>query len=124
MRSNKMEKIEFDEKTWRQLNKLLELKATRKICADILGVSQDTLKRRVEERYKKSFSEYKDQQLSTTKVKLQQKAIIMALGGDRIMLIFCLKNICGWSDKAEIKHEGEISPQVIVKIPSNDREVS
>ena len=100
MRSNKMEKIEFDEKTWRQLNKLLELKATRKICADILGVSQDTLKRRVEERYKKSFSEYKDQQLSTTKVKLQQKAIIMALGGDRIMLIFCLKNILTTRSKA------------------------
>lgn len=120
-----MEKIEFDEKTWGQLNKLLELKATRKICSDILGVSEDTLKRRIDERYKKSFGEYRDEKLSTTKVKLQQKAIIMALGGDRVMLIFCLKNICGWTDKAEIRHEGELStPQVIVKIPSNEREIS
>ncbi len=118
------QKIDFDEKTWERLKTLLELKATKKICADILGVSQDTLRRRIEEKYKKSFSEYRDEKLSTTKIKLQQKAIMMALGGDRVMLIFCLKNICGWTDKQEVKHEGEINtPQVIVKIPSNDREV-
>ena len=119
-----MEKIDFDDEMWVRLNTLLELKATKKICSDLLGVSQDTLKRRIEERYKKSITEFRDEKLSTTKVKLQSKAIMMALSGDRIMLIFCLKNICGWTDKAEIKHEGDVGgPQVVVKIPSNEREV-
>lgn len=51
-----------------------------------------------------TFEEYHESRISRTATKLQQKALEMALNGDRTMLIFCLKNLAGWSDKQEIKH--------------------
>jgi hypothetical protein len=66
-----------------------------------LGVSVNTVQRHVKEFKGMNFEEYHDLKLKRTGIKLQQKAIEMAVHGDRTMLIFCLKNICGWSDRTE-----------------------
>jgi len=50
----------------------------------------------------KTFTEYKQKRKEVIKVKLKQKAIKMALEKENAtMLIFCLKNLCGWTDNKQ-----------------------
>ena len=37
----------------------------------------------------------------TLKISLKGKAVTMALAGNVPMLIFCLKNLCGWADTVQ-----------------------
>lgn len=82
-----------------KLESYLQFKATREMCAYMLGISESTLKRKVKERYDMTFSDLQQKCLAPMKVQLVNKALSMALKGDRVLLIFCLKNYCGWSDK-------------------------
>lgn len=91
-------KIELD---YKELNALLQFKVTLAFVADYLGVSRDTIIRRIREDHDLTFNEYHELRVSRTATKLQQKAIEMALKGDRTMLIFSLKNLARWSDKLE-----------------------
>jgi predicted transcriptional regulator len=84
--------------SWDKLDGLLAYKSSLVVCADILDVSESTIKNHIKQRYGMSFSEYAEKKLSRTKVKLVQKAIEMATSGNVAMMIFCLKNICKWSD--------------------------
>jgi methylphosphotriester-DNA--protein-cysteine methyltransferase len=93
-------RVEF---SWEKLDALLQFKATLKFCAEYLEVSVDTVQRRIKEEKGITFEEYAALKLQRTAVKLQQKAIEMALGGNTVMMIFALKNFAGWSDKIETK---------------------
>jgi hypothetical protein len=85
--------------SWDKLDGLLAYKASLVTCADILDTTNTTIKNHIRKRYDKTFTEYADQKLSRTRVKLVQKAIEMANSGNATMLIFCLKNINKWQDK-------------------------
>lgn len=98
-------KIVFDEAKWRELDALLQFRVTIAYCADYLGISRDTLIRRVRETHNLTFLEYHKLRMERTATKLQQKAIELALKGNSTMMIFCLKNLAGWSDK----HEQEVN---------------
>jgi copper chaperone CopZ len=93
-------KVEFD---WDVLDAMLQFKVTLKFCADYLNVSTDAIQRRIKEVKGITFTEYHELRVQRTASKLQQKAIEMAIQGDRVLLIFCLKNLAGWSDKIETK---------------------
>ena len=82
-----------------QLAKIMELRPTLDQTAAIFGVSQDTIERRIREWDSLSFAEFRDKNMNHTRIKLSQKALDLALAGNTTMLIFCLKNFCGWSDK-------------------------
>jgi hypothetical protein len=84
-----------------KLDALLQFKISVKFCAEYLGVSVDTIQRRLKEEKGMTFEQYHASKLERTAVKLQQKAIEMALAGDRTMLIFSLKNLAGWADKLD-----------------------
>lgn len=92
-------KAEID---WKQLDTLLQFKVPAHFVADQLGIAKETLYRHIKEVKGMTFGEYHELRLLRTGTKLQQKAIEMALHGDRTMLIFCLKNIAGWADKHEV----------------------
>ena len=64
-------------------------------------ICKRTLQKKIEEKQSMTFTEYREYQLSGTKIKLIQTALNMAFSKDRVMLIFCLKNLAGWSDKQE-----------------------
>jgi hypothetical protein len=79
----------------------LQFNPSARICSDILGVSTDTIERNIKKKFNQTFTEYKIGKMEKTKLLLQQKAIQSALSGNNTMLIFCLKNLCGWADRPE-----------------------
>ena len=86
---------------YKVLNALLQFKVTLDFCADHLGMSRDSIMRRIKEDHGMSFTEYHALKMQHTATKLQQKAIEMALKGNTTMMIFALKNIAKWSDKVD-----------------------
>ena len=83
------------------LDALLQYKTTRQFCADYLQVSEDTIERRLKEDKGMTFTEYQKVRSGKMAVKLQQKAIDLAMAGNPTMMIFCLKNLAGWADKMD-----------------------
>ncbi|MDH3324137.1 MAG: hypothetical protein OEL89_00700 [Candidatus Peregrinibacteria bacterium] len=96
------ENIELD---FEKLSGFCSLKAGLKDCAELMGVSERTIRNKIKEKYDISFTEYRDLKMSKTRMTLSQKALSMAKGGDRVMLIFCLKNFNKWSDTPESTQE-------------------
>lgn len=92
---------------WDKLDAYLSLKSSKRVCALLLGISEDTIERAIQRDKGCSFTDYADKCLAPTKLKLVQKALTKALNGDNTMLIFSLKNLCGWADKVETYERGE-----------------
>lgn len=87
---------------WSKLDAILQYNAQLKDASEILGCSEDTIERRIREKYDCTYAEYRDKKLGKVRIKLVQKAIDMAMMGNTAMMIFCLKNLCGWADKTEV----------------------
>jgi len=87
--------------SWEKLDGLLAHKSTAMMCEELLDCPASTIKDHIRYRYGLTFTEYADKKLSVTKLKLVQKAIQMAMNGNVVMTIFCLKNINKWQDKFE-----------------------
>ena len=85
-----------------------------------MDVSEDTLERRIKEKHKCTFTEYADKMMAPIKLKLVQKALSKALDGDNTLLIFCLKNLCGWADKVEQETEVKQSGKLIIDMGGDD----
>ena len=97
-------KIEFN---WEKFDSYLQLRASKRACASLMNMSVDTIERNVKKKYKCTFTEYAEAKLEPVRLKLVQKAISKALDGDNTMLIFSLKNLCGWADKMDQNIKGE-----------------
>ena len=87
-------------------------------------ICHNTLVREIERLYSLTFEEYRDEKVDLTRLKLVQKAVKMALEGNVTMLIFCLKNMCGWRDRndptvATLVPGGGVS---LVILPDNERQ--
>lgn len=110
-------KLEID---WKVFNSYLELKASKRTCSALLGISETTIEERLREEHNMTFTEYAERMLSPTRNKLVQKALDLALSGNVTMLIFCLKNMCGWADKTEesINHTGNVTLEKILGVAS------
>lgn len=65
--------------------------------------SEATLERMVLQHFECSnMTDYREKRRDSLKIQLKRKAVTMALGGNVGMLIFCLKNLCGWSDNVQV----------------------
>lgn len=109
-------RVEID---WKVLNSYLQLRTSKKACALLLDVSEDTIENRIKEEHGCTFTEYSEKQVAPVQLKLAQKAINLALGGNVTMLIFCLKNINCWSDKNEVVSVSDPS----IKIDKHDEKL-
>lgn len=94
-------KLNVPEFNWEKLDTMLMFQAGKFICSEELGVSEDTIDRRIKERYSCTFTEYRARRSEKIVLRLKQKMIQKALEGDNTCLIFVLKNIGGWSDNPE-----------------------
>ena len=108
--------------SWEKLDGLLYFKASLISCSDILGVHENTIKNHIKKRFGLTFTEYTERKMSRTKVKLVQKAIEMAMSGNATMMIFSLKNICGWQDKIDMPTDSStpIRIEIIKDVPDKD----
>ena len=87
---------------WDKLDMALSLGAGLELAADFIDVNPSTIERYVRSEKNCSFKEYREKRLSGVRLKLIQKAQLMAIEKDNVtMLIFCLKNLCGWTDRTE-----------------------
>ena len=107
-------KIDIDFKV---LDALMQFKVTKGFVADYMGVSEDTIDRRIRESSGLTFTAYGKLKQQRTGLKLQQKCIELALGGDRTLMIFALKNMADWTDK--IDSNVDVSG-ITIKIDSDD----
>lgn len=102
--------------SWSQLDRILECHLSLQSTASIMETSKTVVRERIQTRYGMTFRAYRQQKMCVIKKSLIQKAIEMALSGDRTMLIFCLKNICGWSDSpADVKEMKKKVDQLIIQ---------
>jgi hypothetical protein len=77
---------------------------TAEVTARYFDVGIQPLIRYIKRYWGLTFDEFRDKNMSHTKNLLAQKAIDMALNKDNIAaLIFCLKNINGWSDSISVQ---------------------
>ena len=94
--------ISYETFDWVQLDKYLQFKITLKMAAELMECGTTTIKDYIKRKHGMTFTEYSDLKMSKVKVKLVQKALDMAFNGNNALMIFCLKNICGWADKNEV----------------------
>lgn len=109
-------RIEIDE---HQLRGLCRLKPTLKDVAAFFNCSEDTIERRCKELGSKTFADFRDKNMVHTRFSLVRKAIQKAEGGDNTMLIFTLKNLCGWADKIEQRIDNNMSDEQLIEETKN-----
>ena len=102
------------------LNALLQFKTTKGFCADYLGMSEDTLERRIKDDHGMVFTAYHQLKQGRMAIKLQQKAIDMAFSGNTTLMIFALKNLAGWVNETEITANTESIKLVIEGMNGRD----
>lgn len=88
-----------------KLAALMRMKPTLADTAAFFECGQRTIEEFIRKNYDLTFREFREQRMVHTRLSLIRKAISKAEGGDNTMLIFCLKNLCGWRDKVEQQDE-------------------
>ena len=122
---------------WTQLDSLVMLNASLTFCAErqllkwgeqpnfkTIKAAMEIIERRIEENYRITFTEYKEQRKDPVRMKLLQKQIDIALNGNVTMLIWLGKQMMGQSDKIDQNLRGQIDSnvQVILTLPANGSE--
>lgn len=82
-----------------QLKALMRLKPSLEDTAAFFEVHRDTICDYIKRHYDCSFPTFRNENMVHTRFELVRTAIEKAKKGDNVMLIFCLKNLCGWKDK-------------------------
>lgn len=92
-----------------KLKALMRLKPSLEDAAAFFECSTRTIERYITRKFKITFTEFREQHMVHTRLNIVRKAIQKAESGDNVMLIFCLKNLCGWKDR----HDSE-APKVTI----------
>ncbi len=90
----------------KQLIAFMQMKPTKEDTMAFFNVHEETFNRIMKEDYNTNFRDFRKTHMVHTRHALIRKAITMAKKGNEKMLIFCLKNLCGWSEKVESVEQG------------------
>jgi len=88
-----------------QFEAICRMNPTLKDVAAFFKLDEETIIRRCRQWGYEGFSDARAQNMVHTRLTLIRTAIKKAEKGDNVMLIFCLKNLCGWMDKPEREAE-------------------
>ena len=97
------QRIDLDEMEfngWDQLE-ALAVWGSAEFCAQKLGMSADSLDRRLKERYGHGFAEYKHKIQEPLRINLMKKQYDVAMAGNTAMLIWLGKQYLKQKDKQE-----------------------
>lgn len=89
-----------------QLKEIMRFKPTKEDCAAFFECSDDTIERLIKKQFGCTFAVFREQNMVHSRFMLVRTALQKAEAGDNCMLIFCLKNLCGWTDKQDITTTG------------------
>lgn len=104
------------EVNWKTFENLCAIHCTEEEISMILGVSMDTLERRIKETYDCTFAELYKQKAADGKMSLRRTMWDKALRKqDNTMLIWLSKNHLGMKDEVEHTHSGNPDKPVNVK---------
>jgi hypothetical protein len=99
-KKKELEDMEFD--GWDQLE-VLAVWGSAEFCSQKLGISPDSLDRRLRERYGHGFAEYKHKIQEPLRINLMKKQYDVAMSGNTALLIWLGKQYLKQSDKVETK---------------------
>lgn len=99
---------------WQKFDGMLLADPTKRFCADYLGVSEDTIERRIKERFGMTFTEYKALKFDFTIWSIKQAVVRKAMGGDIVSAKYVLSNKSDWMDKKEVAVE-DVSDRELVE---------
>lgn len=104
---------ELDAKQWESVESMCNIHCTGEEIAGVLGVSYDTLEKRVRETYEQSFTDYYKIHSSGGKRSLRRLQWQAAEKGNIGMLIWLGKQWLGQVDKQEVKTSDESSENIL-----------
>lgn len=111
---------EIDEQ---KLKAICRLKPTLEDVAAFFETTPVAVEYWCKKNHNMTFAHFREQNLVQTRFMLIRTAIEKAQKGDNAMIIFCLKNLCGWKDR----YESEVHPSVqkfILKYSMDDEKES
>ena len=92
---------------WDKLDAMCQYKPFLCDVAEYLEISEDTIERNIRAKHNCTCAEYRNKKMWRTRFNLTEKAVAMAMSGNTTMMIFCLKNLCGWADQVQESFEPE-----------------
>lgn len=108
-------------KTVRQINKVLDKDNLQDLMnfyprlqdvAAFFRCSQDKIEIYIRDNYDMTFREFKEAYSTDVRLSIVQKALELVNKGNTAMVIFCLKNMLGWTDKLEANVNANVDSNV------------
>lgn len=115
-RKTRSDKIVLTDEQYEIMEKLAGLGLTIKQICSIIGVSHQTLYRRLKEDGIEKISVTLSRGRSVAISKVAAKAFDLALEGDSSMIKYILSTQGGWTEKSQITIEGGENPLVVSSI--------
>lgn len=104
-------KILFSDQQWLYIEQMCAIQCTCEEIASVLGVSVDTLSRRIADEYEVTFADYFKKHSSLGLMSLRRLQFDKAKSGNTTMLIWLGKQYLGQADKKEIESPlGTLTP--------------
>lgn len=110
-------KIEID---WDEFDKLCNMQCTLVEIAGWFDCSEDTIERRVKEKYEITFAERYKKKSAKGKISLRRKQMEVASSGNVTMLIWLGKQYLNQRDKRETEVLSEDKSRLIIDFGSTD----
>jgi hypothetical protein len=85
-----------------ELNKLCSIHCTLSEIAGWFDCSEDTIERRIREKYDRTFAEHRDKKAGKGKISLRRRQYQAAMEGNTTMLVWLGKNWLDQTDKQDI----------------------